>query len=88
MARPVFHKTSGHVTELRAVNEGAVPASAPATSRLFVLPVATRRWVSTDNNCVSFEFLLVFFVALAGISLLGEVNWVVRWLITRGVVVL
>ena len=25
-------------------------ASAPATSRLFVLPVATRRWVLTDNT--------------------------------------
>ena len=36
----------------------------------------------------SFEFLLVFFVALAGISLLGEVNRVVTRLITRGVVVL
>ena len=38
--------------ELRAVDEGAVPASAPATSRLFVLPVAARRWVSTDNSVV------------------------------------
>ena len=36
--------------ELRAVDEGAVPASAPPTSRLFVLPVAARRWVSTDNK--------------------------------------
>ena len=36
--------------ELRAVDEGAVPASAPATSRLFMLPVATRWWVSTDNS--------------------------------------
>ena len=27
-----------------------MPASAPATSRLFVLPVAARRWVSTDNT--------------------------------------
>ena len=35
---------------LLAVDEGAVPASAPATSRLFVLPVATRRWVLTDNT--------------------------------------
>ena len=35
--------------ELRAVDEGAVPSSFPATSRLFVLPVATRRWVLTDN---------------------------------------
>ena len=50
MARPVFHKTSGRVTELRVVDEGAVPASAPATSWLFVLPVAARRWVSTDNT--------------------------------------
>ena len=39
-------------------------------------------------SCVSFEFLLAFFVALAGISLLGEVNRVVTRLITRGVVVL
>ena len=38
--------------ELRAVDEGAVPASAPTTSRLFVLPVATRQWVLTDNTCV------------------------------------
>jgi hypothetical protein len=38
------------VLELRAVDEGAVPASAPATSRFFVLPVATRLWVLTDNN--------------------------------------
>ena len=45
-----FHTFSGRVTELRAVDEGAVPASAPATSRLFVLPVAARRWVSTDNT--------------------------------------
>ena len=35
---------------LRAVDEGAVPASAPTTSRLFVLAVATRRWVLTDNS--------------------------------------
>src|SRR6185436_1717358 len=47
---PGFHTFSGRVTELRAVDEGAVPASAPATSRLFVLPVAARRWVSTDNT--------------------------------------
>ena len=38
------------MSELRAVDEGAVPASAPVTSRLFVLPVAARQWVSTDNN--------------------------------------
>src|SRR6185312_14720513 len=47
---PAFHTFSGRVTELRAVDEGEVPASAPATSRLFVLPVAARRWVSTDNT--------------------------------------
>ena len=50
---PGFHTLSGRVTELRAVDEGAVPASAPATSRLFVLPVAARRWVSTDNTRTS-----------------------------------
>jgi len=27
-----------------------VPASAPAASRLLVLPVTTRRWVLTDNS--------------------------------------
>ena len=32
------------------LTEGPVPASAPAASRLFVLPVATRRWVLTDNR--------------------------------------
>ena len=51
---------------IRAVDEGAVPASAPATSRLFVLPVAARRWVSTDN---SFE-LSTFF---------GQPDRVRRW---------
>ena len=50
MARPAFHTVSGRVTELRAIDEGAVPTSAPATSRLFVLPVAARRWVSVDNS--------------------------------------
>jgi len=45
----VFNKPR-RALELRAVDEGAVPASAPATSRLFVLPVAARRWVSTDNK--------------------------------------
>ena len=32
------------------VSRVAGRASAPATSRLFVLPVAARRWVSTDNT--------------------------------------
>ena len=50
VARPTFSGISGRVTELRAVDEGAVPASTPMTSRLFVLPVAARRWVSTDNT--------------------------------------
>ena len=49
---PGFHTFSGRVTELRAVDEGAVPASAPATSRLFVLPITARRWVSIDNSGV------------------------------------
>jgi hypothetical protein len=50
VARPTISGISGRVTELRAVDEGAVPASTPMTSRLFVLPVAARRWVSTDNT--------------------------------------
>jgi len=45
----VFNKPR-RVPELQAVDEGAVPSSAPATSRLFVLSVAARRWVSTDNT--------------------------------------
>ena len=35
---------------LRAVDEEAVPVSAPVTSRLFMLPVATRWWVLSDNT--------------------------------------
>ena len=50
VARPTFSGISERVTELRIVDEGAVPASAPVTSRLFVLPVAARRWVWTDNT--------------------------------------
>ena len=34
------------------LTKGPVPASAPVASRLFVLPVATRRWILTDNNVV------------------------------------
>ena len=34
------------------LTEGPVPASAPVASRLFVLPVATRRWILTDNNYI------------------------------------
>ena len=47
---PYILRNPRRVLGLRAVDEGAVPASAPATSRLFVLPVATRRWVLTDNT--------------------------------------
>jgi hypothetical protein len=39
-------------------------------------------------RAASFEFLLVFFISQAGISLRGEVNWIVTRLITRGIVVL
>ena len=58
---PGFHTFSGRVTELRAVDEGAVPASAPETCRLFVLPVAARRWVSTDNTFLLYLELLAHF---------------------------
>ena len=53
-----------------------------------VCETPTREFKVTSIELRSFEFLLVFFIALAGISLLGEVNWVVTRLITRGVVVL
>ena len=35
------------------LTEGSVPASAPAASRLFMLPVATCRWVLTDKTAPS-----------------------------------
>ena len=54
----------------------------------FVRPQLVRFCRVTSFELHSFEFLLVFFIALAGISLLGEVNRVVTRLITRGVVVL
>ena len=56
---PCVFTSCGALLELRAVDEGVVPASAPATSRLFVLPVAARWWVSTDNN-TSMHFYVAF----------------------------
>ena len=47
---PCVFTSHGALLELRAVDEGAVPASALATSRLFMLPVAARWWVLTDNS--------------------------------------
>ena len=38
------------VPDCGPLSEEAVPASAQTTSRLFVLPVATRRLVLTDNK--------------------------------------
>ena len=38
------------VPDCGPLSEEAVPASAPATSRLFVLLVTTRWWVLTDNT--------------------------------------
>ena len=59
MARPASSQAAACV-ELRAVDEGAVPASALATSRLFVLPVATRQWVLTDNTYIEYVNVLIF----------------------------
>jgi len=39
-------------------------------------------------SCISFEFLLVFFISQVEISPLSEVNRIVTWLIIRGVKVL
>ena len=50
VARPVFHKTSGRVTEIAGRRRGSSASSALATSRLFVLPVVARQWVSVDNS--------------------------------------
>ena len=47
---PYILRNLRRVPDCGPLSEEAVPASAPATSRLFVLPVATRRWVLTDNT--------------------------------------
>ena len=47
---PYILRNLQRVPDCGPLSEEAVPASAPATSRLFVLPVATRRWVLTDNT--------------------------------------
>ena len=47
---PYILRNPRRVLGLRAVDEGAVPASFPATSRLFMLPVVARQWVSVDNS--------------------------------------
>ena len=47
---PGFHTFSGRVTEIAGRRRGSSASSALATSRLFVLPVVARRWVSVDNN--------------------------------------
>src|SRR6185295_14795995 len=49
-ANDLAQMASGYREAADGVDEGAVPGSAPATSRLFVLPVAASRWVSTDNT--------------------------------------
>ena len=56
---PCVFISRGALLELRAVDERAAPTSAPVTSRLFVLPVAARRLVSTDNN-TSMHFYVAF----------------------------
>ena len=47
---PGFHTSSGRVTEIAGRRRGSSASSALATSRLFVLPVVARRWVSVDNT--------------------------------------
>ena len=42
---PYVLRNLRHVPDCGPLSEKAVPASTSATSRLFVLPVATRRWV-------------------------------------------
>src|SRR6185369_14012358 len=46
---PYILRNLRRVPDCGPLSEEAVPASAPASSRLFVLPIATRRWVLTDN---------------------------------------
>ena len=47
---PYILRNLRRVPDCGLLSEEAVSASAPATSLLFVFPVATRRWVLTDNT--------------------------------------
>src|SRR6185437_4478625 len=47
---PYILRNLRRVPNCGLLSEEAVPASAPLTSRLFVLPVATRRWVLTQST--------------------------------------
>ena len=47
---PYILRNLRRVPDCGPLSEEVVPASAPATSRLFVLPVPTRRCVLTDNT--------------------------------------
>src|SRR6185312_520069 len=49
---PGFHTSSGRVTEIAGRRRGSSASSALATSRLFVLPVVARRWISVDNRSI------------------------------------
>src|SRR6185312_8081270 len=56
---PGFHTSSGRVTEFAGRRRGSSASSALATSRLFVLPVVARRWVSVDNRNITFDYTLM-----------------------------
>ena len=47
---PGFYTFSGRAKEIASRQRGSSASSALATSRLFVLPVVARRWVSVDNS--------------------------------------
>ena len=64
---PGFHTSSGRMTEIAGRRRGSSASSALATSRLFVLPVVARQWVSVDNRFLAAE--------ASDSSVLGDVIW-------------
>ena len=47
---PGFHTSSRRMTEIAGRRRGSSASSTLPTSRLFVLPVVARQWVSVDNS--------------------------------------
>ena len=61
------------------LTEGPVPASAPAASRLLVLPVTTRRWVLTDNRWVVKLHLVYLLGWITEVFLVGPAAALLGW---------
>jgi len=69
---PGFDTSSGRVMEIAGRRRGSSDSSALVTSRLFVLPVVARRWVSVDNSTLVWSACVIDMWAL--IYLVSESN--------------